>query len=79
MDTMFKVTFRNADNERNLTNGLFMHEVPARGERVHIRQKVDSWRDQQGTVTDRIWFVVDDEPNASDVVVMVTLDEKSKR
>lgn len=79
MKPMFRVTFRNAADERNLTKTLFLPEVPARGERVHIRQKPDSWRIQEGTVTDRIWFVVDDDPGASDVVVMVALDEKSKR
>lgn len=76
MRGMFKVTFRNAATERNLTETLFLPEVPARGEKVHIRQKPDSWRNQSGTVTERIWYIVGDDAGASDVVVMVALDPK---
>jgi hypothetical protein len=73
---MFKVTFRNAADDRDLTKTVFLPELPAKGEKVHVRQKTDSWRNRIGTVTERVWYVVDDDPGASEVVVMVSLDGK---
>ena len=74
MEPMFKVTFRNATNDRDLTKAVFLPELPAKGEKVHVRQKPDSWRNQTGTVTERIWHIVDDDPGASEVFVLVSLD-----
>lgn len=71
---MFRVTFRNVDNDRDLTKAVFLPEVPAKGEKVHVRQKPDSWKNQAGTVTERTWYIVDDDPSASEVIVMVALD-----
>lgn len=79
MMAMFKVTFRNAENDRNLTQTLVMPVVPDKGERVHIRRNPDDWRVQEGVVTERVWFICDADANVSDVVVMVALNEKQRR
>lgn len=78
MKAMFRVTFRNAENDRNLTQTLVLPVIPDKGERVHIRQEPDAWKNQEGVVTDRIWFICNADANASDVVVMVTLDSKRR-
>lgn len=74
---MFMVTFRNAATDRNMTKPRLMPAIPDKGESVEIRQKGDSWRFQQGTVTSRQWYIVDEDPEASEVIVMVSI-EKSK-
>lgn len=78
MRRMFRVTFRNADNDRNLTGQLVLPVVPDKGEKVRIRQKPDSWKALEGVVLDRIWFICDEDATQSDVVVMVGLDQKKR-
>ena len=71
---MFMVTFRDAATERNLTQPRLLPEVPAKGESVFIRQKADSWRHKKGTVTSRVWYIVDDEADSSEVVVLISVE-----
>ena len=78
MRPMFTVTFRNADNERNLTGQLQLPMLPDKGEKVRIREKPDSWKALEGVVVDRIWFICESDAAQSDVVVMVALDAKKR-
>jgi hypothetical protein len=78
MKAMFRVTFRNVENDRDLTQTLLLPVVPDKGERVHIRQEPDGWRVQEGVVTERVWYICATDANASDVVVLVALNQKRR-
>ncbi len=71
---MFKVYFRNADSGRDIYSPVYLDELPAKGERVEIRQRAADSSGPSGVVTDRQWYVVAGEGAASDVVVFVALD-----
>ena len=71
---MFKVTFRDARNERDLTDGVFLPDVPAPGDAIHIRERAHHGSSQSGHVTRRHWHIATKEPGESEVVVLVALD-----
>lgn len=76
MAGMFMVTFRNAATDRNMTKPRLMPAIPDKGEFIDIRQKSDSWRSQKGSVVGRQWYIVDDDPDQSEVIVLVSLEER---
>lgn len=77
MKTMFRVIFRTGQEDGNLTQWLMLPVVPDKGERVSIH-RADTWRVSEGVVTERIWAINDADANASQVVVVVALDQKRR-
>ena len=77
MDSMFKVTFRDAHTENDLTGGIFLPDVPAPGDAVHIRERIYHGRSQFGHITSRHWHIATKEPGESEAVVFVALDLSS--
>jgi hypothetical protein len=71
---MFKVTFRDAHNNSDLTNGIVLPSIPAVGEPVHLKERAHHGRAQTGHVTSRHWHIMTREPEDSEVVILVALD-----
>ncbi len=73
---MFKTTFRDANG--NIIDGPpFMPVIPAQGEAVNIRQNA-TWKEINGVVTKRAWFLHADEPDSCEVVLYIALDTKKR-
>lgn len=73
----FKVSFQygTINNSRNLTSRQHhLPVVPQKGDRISVRRLPGSRHEQAGTVTDVIWYLYDEEPTSSEVVVLVALD-----
>lgn len=73
---MFKTTFRDA-NGNGLDGPAFMPAIPAQGEAVNIRQN-STWREINGVVTKRAWFLHADEPDSCEVVLYIAVDQKQR-
>lgn len=74
MAGMFKVWFKNASNDRNLTNdAVILPQVPGVGEAVYLRERPHHGP-TTGRVASRHWHIATREPENSEVVVMVQLD-----
>lgn len=71
---MFKVTFRDTKDTRDLTKGLHLQAVPNIGDMIHIRERVYHGSSLSGRVTARHWHIATKEPGESEVVVFVDID-----
>ena len=74
---MFKTTFRNANGDALLAGPPFMPAIPAQGESVNIRTN-GTWKELNGVVTRRAWYLHAEEPDSCEVVIYVALDPKKR-
>lgn len=73
---MFKVTFRDTGNERDLNDApIYLPDIPTQGEAVYFRERGTAGRARSGRVTSRHWHIATKEPGESEVVILVTMDK----
>ena len=73
---MFKVTFRDVSTEQNLSEPVFLPDVPGQGEAVYFRDRAGSTRRAEaGRVVSRHWHIATKEPGESEIVILMAMDK----